>query len=169
MGEAGNGAGDPVVDALDEVLVRDAQRGPRDPAPNGNRYDFNRDGLVGAVDRIIARRHRSGGVPALELFTAPAAAAGPATAAESMETAAAQSRGNGEIGRRGEAETRRQGERETGRQGEGETRSRWIRHLRYSARAPQRATLDAHRPARAADALFSMLGEGEQHRWRRRR
>jgi hypothetical protein len=83
IGETGNSATDAVVNAADYGATRTAQR--TGPAAIDAPCDFNRDGLVNAVDLSIVRSHQSS--PLLPLLTAPpsiapgAPAAAPATAA----------------------------------------------------------------------------------------
>lgn len=70
-GESGDQPGHAIVNTADELLARDHQRGPRNPAPLCDPHDYNRDGLVNVTDRIIARSSRTAPGTALRLITAP--------------------------------------------------------------------------------------------------
>jgi hypothetical protein len=60
VGETGDVPGDTLVDRYDAAAVAANPRGPDDPAPITDPYDFNRDGLVDACRRGSGRdvRHR---------------------------------------------------------------------------------------------------------------
>ena len=53
VGESGNSTADAVVNATDEIGVRNNPHGPFAPAPKDDVYDYNRDKLVNATDQII--------------------------------------------------------------------------------------------------------------------
>jgi hypothetical protein len=76
VGEAGDSAGDAVVNATDEILARNNPHGPSTPALLVDRYDYNRDKLVNATDQIIARNNRTGPSTALRLINPPLEPAG---------------------------------------------------------------------------------------------
>jgi hypothetical protein len=65
VGETGNVPGDATANAFDYAATRTAQRAT--PVAIDNAYDFNRDGVVNALDLAIVRR-QSETVP---LFTVP--------------------------------------------------------------------------------------------------
>ncbi|MEE8451314.1 MAG: hypothetical protein V3R99_05340, partial [Thermoguttaceae bacterium] len=73
-GEAGDNAVNTIVNATDEVVVRNFRHGPLNPATIDDRYDYNRDGLVDGVDQIIARNNQTNPLTMLRLITAPAVA-----------------------------------------------------------------------------------------------
>lgn len=75
-GEAGDSAGNAIVNTWDELVVRNNLHGPRNPAEIDDAYDYNRDGLVNSTDRIIARANRTGIHNALQLITVPGAEGG---------------------------------------------------------------------------------------------
>lgn len=80
VGEVGNAAGtDAGVNEVDEVAVRQNQRGPFSPAAIDSVHDLDRDRLVNATDQLIARANATAGGDALQLIT-PAINAGPALA-----------------------------------------------------------------------------------------
>jgi subtilisin family serine protease len=65
VGETGNAPGDATVNAFDYAGTRTAQRAA--PAAVDNPYDFNRDGVVNALDLAVVRRQSS----TLPLLTVP--------------------------------------------------------------------------------------------------
>jgi hypothetical protein len=66
VGDTGNGRGNPTVNALDLARVRRAIR--RTDRESLNYYDFNRDGVINAVDGLIVRSNLRHTLP---LFMAP--------------------------------------------------------------------------------------------------
>jgi hypothetical protein len=70
-GEAGDSPTNAIVNGTDEAMARMHTHGPRNPASLDDPYDYNRDGLVNATDRLIARNNRTGVLTALRLITAP--------------------------------------------------------------------------------------------------
>jgi hypothetical protein len=76
VGEAGDSAGNAVVNATDEILARNNPHGPSTLALLVDRYDYNRDKLVNATDQIIARNNRTGPSTALRLINPPLEPAG---------------------------------------------------------------------------------------------
>ena len=75
VGETGNsGAGlptPPLVNAADVIAIRDNPRGRRNPASIDNPYDVDRDGLVNAVDLLLARNFATSPLDALQLISVP--------------------------------------------------------------------------------------------------
>ena len=69
-GDTGNDRGAPTVDATDLALTRRAAG--RTDAASLDRYDFNRDGLIGGADAFVVRHNLRRNLP---LFIAPVAAA----------------------------------------------------------------------------------------------
>jgi hypothetical protein len=57
VGETGDVPGDTLVDRWDAAAVAANPRGPDDPAPITDPYDFNRDGLVDAADVALAETY----------------------------------------------------------------------------------------------------------------
>jgi hypothetical protein len=62
VGETGNEPGNAIVNATDQLLVRNNSSGFV-PALVTNPYDFNRDKLVNATDTLLARANPSGFTP----------------------------------------------------------------------------------------------------------
>ncbi|MEE8451633.1 MAG: Ig-like domain-containing protein, partial [Thermoguttaceae bacterium] len=75
-GEAGDQSINAIVNATDEIVVRNFQHGPMNPAAIVDRYDYNRDKQVNATDRIIARNNQTNPITMLRLITAPQTSAG---------------------------------------------------------------------------------------------
>ena len=69
VGETGNSATDSLVTSVDVIGTRDHQRGPFNPAPLTDVYDFNRDKIVSSIDVILARDNQVGFLTALPLIT----------------------------------------------------------------------------------------------------
>lgn len=69
IGEVGNSASNAIVNATDQLLIRQNASGLT-PVPVTNRYDMDRNKLVNATDVLIARNNTSGTNPLL-LITAP--------------------------------------------------------------------------------------------------
>jgi len=86
IGETGNLAASGVVDAMDEIAVRN---NPAffPPAAIDDRYDFDRDRIVGATDQIIARGNRTF-LDALRLIAVPTVVATDDTSAANSDAAA---------------------------------------------------------------------------------
>ncbi len=70
VGEAGDWAGQTLVNATDQIFARNNQTGS---AAVDNPYDYNRDGQVDGNDEVIARDHQTDRFNSLVLFDAPAA------------------------------------------------------------------------------------------------
>ena len=85
-GEAGDNASNTIVNATDEIVARNFQHSPLDPAAVDDAYDYNRDGLVNGTDQIIARGNQTNPFTMLRLITPPAeeAATKQATALEPL-------------------------------------------------------------------------------------
>ena len=84
IGETGNDSDNTLVNAADAVGARDNPRGALNPATVTDRFDFNRDGAVDAVDMILARNHATSPLSGLRLITSPLpapVASGPAEGA----------------------------------------------------------------------------------------
>ena len=75
IGETGNSSDDARVDATDVLLTRSNPQPFFDPAKITNRYDFNRDRRVDAIDTLIARNHQTWSATELELLDLPASGA----------------------------------------------------------------------------------------------
>jgi hypothetical protein len=71
VGESGNSTTDALVNATDEIGVRNNPHTPFTPAPKNDAYDYNRDRLVNATDQIITRNHRTNPFTALRLIKPP--------------------------------------------------------------------------------------------------
>jgi len=67
IGEAGNAAGEALVNALDVLLARNNPRTLINPAPIDFPYDYNRDARVNATDLVIARSNQTHLLDALDL------------------------------------------------------------------------------------------------------
>ncbi|HYW79390.1 MAG TPA: hypothetical protein VE890_07410, partial [Thermoguttaceae bacterium] len=72
IGEAGDNPLNTIVNATDEIVARNFQHGPLNPASIDDPYDYNRDGLVNGTDQIIARQNQTNPLTMLRLITAPA-------------------------------------------------------------------------------------------------
>jgi hypothetical protein len=72
IGEAGDNAINTIVNATDEIVARNHQQSPIDPAAINNPYDYNRDGLVNSTDQIIARENQTNPLTMLRLIQTPA-------------------------------------------------------------------------------------------------
>jgi hypothetical protein len=86
IGESGDTASHALVNVTDALAVLAHPRSPLDPASLADRYDFNRDGLVDAVDVTIVLQHMTSPLSALRLIapvSAQEAAAHDAAMAES--------------------------------------------------------------------------------------
>jgi subtilisin-like proprotein convertase family protein len=66
-------ATDFLTSAIDEQLVRDNPAGHGNPAAITSPYDFNRDGLVNAIDQASVRNFTTGAATALKLLNVPGA------------------------------------------------------------------------------------------------
>jgi len=75
VAETGNSSAEARVTIADLLLVRNNLHSFFDPATIDCPYDFNRDRRVNATDVLLARRHQTGFLDALELIRAPQAAA----------------------------------------------------------------------------------------------
>ena len=71
IGETGDGDTRAQVNAADVIAARGNPHGPSNPAGVANRYDFNRDGAVDALDLILARANATSPLSALRLITVP--------------------------------------------------------------------------------------------------
>ena len=60
-----------MLSAADVIAARGNPHGPSNPAGVANRYDFNRDGAVDALDLILARANATSPLSALRLITVP--------------------------------------------------------------------------------------------------
>lgn len=67
----GDGDGDFVVDATDEILARNNKRSGFNPAPVTFIYDYNRDKFVDATDEIIARNSKVSAFTSLKKIAFP--------------------------------------------------------------------------------------------------
>ncbi len=74
VGEAGDSAGNAMVDVTDELSARNNQTGFLNPAALTNPYDYNRDRIVDVTDQLIARNNQTGLFSRLNLIAAPALA-----------------------------------------------------------------------------------------------
>ncbi len=72
IGEAGSSTLNAIINATDEICVRNFQHGPTNLAAINDPYDYNRDRLVNATDRAIARSNQTGPTDMLRLITVPA-------------------------------------------------------------------------------------------------
>jgi len=69
VGETGNDPNNALVTAADVIAVRDHPRGPANRAPIDDPHDVNRNGLVDAIDVLLARNAATGPFSALRLIT----------------------------------------------------------------------------------------------------
>ena len=69
VNETGDEPGKTLVTSVDVIAVRDNPQGPLNPASIMDRYDFNRDRLVSAIDLILAGENQVGPLAALPLIT----------------------------------------------------------------------------------------------------
>ncbi|MEE8450537.1 MAG: beta-propeller domain-containing protein [Thermoguttaceae bacterium] len=71
VGESGDQQINAAVNATDEIVARNFQHSPVDPALIDDPYDYNRDGLVNGTDQIIARNNQTNPLTMLRLIDAP--------------------------------------------------------------------------------------------------
>jgi len=69
VGETGNDTANALVTAADVIAIRDNPRGAGNRADVATPHDVNRDRLVNAADRILARNHVTGPLNALRRIT----------------------------------------------------------------------------------------------------
>ena len=72
IGECGNNVSDALVNATDQLGPRDNPHGLTNLAPIDDRFDYNRDRLVDALDMAIAQANQTSPLTALRLIAAPA-------------------------------------------------------------------------------------------------
>ena len=72
IGECGNSLADALVNATDQLGPRDNPHGPANLAPIDDRYDYNRDRLVDALDMAVAKANQTSPLTALRLIAVPA-------------------------------------------------------------------------------------------------
>ena len=77
IGETGDSGNDMLVNAADGIGIRDNLRGELNPAGTTDPYDLNRDGLVDAVDLIIARDGATSPLAVVRLLDLSATSAAP--------------------------------------------------------------------------------------------
>ena len=71
IGESGNDPSNAIVDSADEAAARNDPHCFLNPASSDNPHDYNRDGMVNAVDQLIARNNQTTAATALQLITPP--------------------------------------------------------------------------------------------------